>query len=123
MPSSGATHDEQQRLAEHAASRIARSGALASAAPAKPPISACDDDDGRPHHHVSRFHTIAPSSVAEDHVLRHDLGRDALGDVPRDTCVGNTRNATKLKNAAHTTAARGESTRVETTVAIEFAAS
>ncbi len=31
--------------------------------------------------------------------------------------------ATKLKNAAQTTACPGESTRVETTVAIEFAAS
>src|SRR4051794_33085491 len=35
----------------------------------------------------------------------------------------NTRNATKLKNAAHTTAHCGRSTRVDTTVAIEFAAS
>ncbi len=31
--------------------------------------------------------------------------------------------ATKLKKAAHRTAVRGESTRVETTVAIELAAS
>src|SRR5581483_4847280 len=35
----------------------------------------------------------------------------------------NTRNATKLKKAAHTTAHCGRSTRVETIVAIEFAAS
>jgi hypothetical protein len=39
------------------------------------------------------------------------------------TCVPKTRNAMKLKNAAQTTAARGLSTRVETTVAIELAAS
>src|SRR5262249_31915880 len=39
------------------------------------------------------------------------------------TCRPKIRNATKLKNAAHTTACRGESTRVETTVAIELAAS
>ncbi len=39
------------------------------------------------------------------------------------TCVPNTRKATKLKNAAHATAMRGVSTRVETTVAIELAAS
>ena len=38
--------------------------------------------------------------------------------------LGAKRNmATKLKNAAHRTASRGESTRVETTVAIELAAS
>ena len=39
------------------------------------------------------------------------------------TCVPNTRNAMKLKNAAHATAMRGLSTRVDTTVAIELAAS
>src|SRR5919206_81053 len=39
------------------------------------------------------------------------------------TCVPKTRNATKLKKAAHATASRGVSTLVETTVAMEFAAS
>src|SRR5262249_19123149 len=39
------------------------------------------------------------------------------------TLSGNTRKATKLKNAAQTTAARGDSTRVDTTVAMELAAS
>jgi hypothetical protein len=33
------------------------------------------------------------------------------------------KSATKLNTAAHNTAARGESTRVDTTVAIELAAS
>ena len=39
------------------------------------------------------------------------------------TAVPNPNAATKLKNAAHTTARPGVSTRVETTVAIELAAS
>ena len=39
------------------------------------------------------------------------------------TLSGKIRNATKLKNAAQITAACGLSTRVETTVAIELAAS
>ena len=39
------------------------------------------------------------------------------------TAVPKPNAATKLKNAAHTTACPGERTRVETTVAIEFAAS
>ena len=39
------------------------------------------------------------------------------------TAVPNTNTAAKLKNAAHPTAMNGESTRVETTVAIEFALS
>ena len=39
------------------------------------------------------------------------------------TAVPNPNAATKLKNAAHTTAFPGVNTRVETTVAMEFAAS
>ncbi len=39
------------------------------------------------------------------------------------TAVPNTNAATKLKKAAHTTALPGDSTRVETTVAMELAAS
>ena len=39
------------------------------------------------------------------------------------TTVPKTRNATKLKNAAQRTASRGDRTRVDTTVAIELAAS
>ncbi len=39
------------------------------------------------------------------------------------TAVPNTKAATKLKKAAHTTACPGDSTRVDTTVAIELAAS
>ena len=39
------------------------------------------------------------------------------------TTVPKTRKATKLKNAAQITASRGDSTRVDTTVAIELAAS
>src|SRR3989440_10028080 len=35
-----------------------------SAAPTKPPINACDELEGKPNHHVSRFHTIAPSNAA-----------------------------------------------------------
>ena len=29
-------------------------------APATPPVSACEDEDGMPNHHVPRFQTIAP---------------------------------------------------------------
>src|SRR5579884_2684073 len=38
--------------------------AEASVAPHRPPISACDELDGRPNHHVIRFQTIAPSNAA-----------------------------------------------------------
>ena len=33
-------------------------------APISPPISACDELDGKPNHHVSKFHVIAPISAA-----------------------------------------------------------
>ncbi len=35
--------------------------ALATAAPASPPISACDEDEGMPYHQVIRFQLIAPT--------------------------------------------------------------
>ena len=34
--------------------------AAAIAAPTTPPISACDELDGSPYHHVTRFQAIAP---------------------------------------------------------------
>ena len=36
----------------------------ASAAPPSPPMRACDEDEGRPFHQVSRFQPIAPTSAA-----------------------------------------------------------
>ena len=36
----------------------------ARAAPPRPPMRACDEDDGRPNHQVSRFHPVAPISAA-----------------------------------------------------------
>src|SRR3546814_11432562 len=36
----------------------------AIADPARPPISACDEDDGRPKYHVIMFHRISPHSPA-----------------------------------------------------------
>ena len=37
----------------------------AIAAPTRPPISACDDDEGSPKYQVSRFHAMAPTSAAK----------------------------------------------------------
>ena len=34
-------------------------------APTSPPTSACEDDDGNPHHHVARFHVTAARSDGE----------------------------------------------------------
>src|ERR1700712_4300979 len=122
MPSMGASTMNRMVLPNTEASRMPRCGVLVSAAPAKPPISACEDDDGRPHHQVSKFQTMAPIKVAMITLYVTDSSATPLA-MAEETCVGKTRNATKLKNAAHTTATRGDNTRVDTTVAIELAAS
>ena len=41
---------------------IALNPACAIAAPAKPPISVCDEEEGMPYHHVSKFQLMAASS-------------------------------------------------------------
>src|SRR5262249_16632884 len=105
------------------ATTTARGPAETTAAPTKPPISACDDDVARPHRHVSRFQASAAISAASPIAGVTTAGSTVPLAMVFATCTPNTANATKLKNAAHTTAQRGDSTRVLTTVAIEFAAS
>jgi hypothetical protein len=70
-----------------------------------------------------RFHAIAPTRPAR--ITCGSTYSIRISPVPIvfATAVPNTNAAAKLKNAAHTTAAPGERTRVETTVAIEFAES
>jgi hypothetical protein len=41
---------------------IAPAPTAAHAAPTRPPISACDELEGSPNHHVISFHAIAPRS-------------------------------------------------------------
>jgi hypothetical protein len=96
---------------------------LAVPAPTKPPISACELDDGIAAHQVMRFQEIAPISAPK--ITRQSTTSGAMRPVPIvcATCSPKNRKAMKLKNAAKTTAMPGDSTRVETTVAIEFAAS
>ena len=96
---------------------------FAIAAPARPPISACDELEGMPHHHVIRSQAIAPTSAANTTAVSTIDGSTMPFPIVVATCRPKNKNAMKLKNAAHTTAQRGERTRVETTVAIELAAS
>ncbi len=97
--------------------------ALAMPPPTKPPISACELEDGIPNPQVIRFQTIAPISAAK--ITWASTTAGSMMPVPMvwATLRPNTPNATKLKNAAHSTAYCGRSTRVETIVAIELAAS
>ena len=93
------------------------------AAPAKPPSSACDEDEGRPNHQVTRFQMIAPSRAAQTTVGLTTSGTISPLETVFATAVPTTNAARKLNEAAQSTAKRGDRTRVATTVAIELALS
>ncbi len=76
-----------------------------------------------PRPQVIRFQTIAPISAAKITCASITLGSMIPVPMVWATLSPNTPKATKLKNAAHSTAYCGRSTRVETMVAIELAAS
>src|SRR6185369_8701552 len=105
------------------AGMITLNPALATALPAYPPIKACDELVGKPKYQVMRFQAIAPNSPAKMTRVSTILGSIIPEPTVFATPTTKVKAATKLKNAAQTTAWPGESTRVETTVAIEFAAS
>ena len=69
-----------------------------------------------------RSQPIAPTSAAKIDALSKVPGTVTC-EIVSATFVPKNRKAAKLKNAAHATACRGVRTRVDTTVAIEFAAS
>ena len=87
-----------------------------------PPMSAWLELDGRPRYHVTRFHVIAPTSPAST-----TFSVIASGSTMPLAIVAATWSETKaprkLRTAALSTAARGDSARVETLVAIELAVS
>src|SRR5450631_4606636 len=101
----------------------AESPALAMPPPTSPPIKACELEDGIPSPQVIRFQTMAPSNAAN--ITCASMTPGSMMPVPMvwATLSPNTAKATKLKNAAHSTAYCGRSTRVDTIVAIELAAS
>src|SRR5437899_9730419 len=97
--------------------------ALATAAPANPPMSACEELVGSPQYHVIRSHAMAPQRPAR--IIHWSTTFASTTPLPTvlATCTPKPKAATKLKKAAHTTAWSGVSTRVDTTVAMELAAS
>src|SRR4051812_29542717 len=93
-----------------------------NAAPMRPPISACDELDGRPTHHVARFHAIAPTRPAKTTVVVTAAG----STIPEPTVAAtfSEMNApAKFSTADRATAKRGDMARVDTEVAIAFAVS
>src|SRR5947208_2709374 len=99
------------------------SEALTMDTPTKPPMRACDDEVGSPHHHVSTSHTIAPNRPAMTTYWFTSSNRIIPLPMVLATAVPRKKAARKLKAAAHNTASFGDRTRVETTVAMLFAES
>jgi len=96
---------------------------LTMAEPTSPPTRVCEELDGKPNHQVIRFHVIAATSAAAITVRLIISGSITPFPIVVATLKGNTVNAIKLKKAAIATAANGDSTFVDTTVAMEFAES
>jgi hypothetical protein len=100
------------------------SPAAANAAPTRPPTSACDDDDGRPHHQVMRFQ-ITPPSSAQMMIIDPTLTTPV--SISPDAIVLATAvphsAPRRFMPAARMTACPGLNTFVATTVAIELAVS
>ena len=97
------------------------------AAPANPPIRVCDDDDGMPFHQVYKFQMIeatTPDKIIGKVIYSSITVFDTVLAIPNPPIIYLAmKKATKLNNAAHNTAWNGESTLVDTMVAMEFAAS
>src|SRR5919197_510355 len=93
-----------------------------SAAPTSPPISACDELEGRPNHQVSRFQAIAPSSAANTVCCVARFASIRPFATFFATAVV-TKAPARLATAAISTATRGVTARVPTEVAIAFAVS
>src|SRR5512133_2303080 len=86
-------------------------------------MSACDELVGRPKYQVIRSHAMAPNRPEKITVIVTTRTSTMPAPMVLATATPKTSAAMKLKNAAQTTALPGESTRVETTVAMEMAAS
>src|SRR5919201_280480 len=93
-----------------------------SAAPTRPPISACEELDGRPNHQVRRFQAMAPASAASSVCcVARFASMSPLATFFATAVV--TKAPARLATAATSTAVRGVTARVPTEVAIAFAVS
>src|SRR5689334_9904743 len=96
--------------------------AATKAAPATPPMSACEELEGRPAYQVARFQAMAPMRPANTIVVVIALASTMPLATVAATC--SEMNApTKFRIALIATAAFGDMARVETVVAIALAVS
>jgi hypothetical protein len=78
------------------------------AAPAKPPIRVCEEEDGIPFHQVTRFQVIAaitPANIMGRVIYCSTTVLDTVLAIPNPPIIYLAmKKATKLKKAAHITA-------------------
>src|SRR6266536_3374906 len=87
------------------------------------PVNPWEEEVGRPKNHVMTSQAIAPIRPAKTTASEKTFASTTPLAMVLATFVPKMRKAMKLKKAAHPTARSGVSTRVDTTVAIELAAS
>ena len=92
-------------------------------APTSPPTRACDELDGSPNHHVSRFHAIAAVTAAPTAVTVASAGNSTTPPTVSATAVPTSSGPAKFPAAARISACPGRAARVATSAAIEFAES
>ncbi|GMA87551.1 hypothetical protein GCM10025868_28010 [Angustibacter aerolatus] len=96
----------------------------ASAAPPRPPMRACEEDEGSPRHQVRRFQPMAPTSAAAQMVRPREPVGASMMPLPTVAATPWPKNApARFAAAAMASATRGVSARVEIDVAIAFAES
>ena len=78
--------------------------AWAMAAPAKPPISAWEDEEGIPNHQVNKFHIMAATRPEKTTGNVMNSCFTVLAIVLATPCSLKIKKAVKLNNAAHITA-------------------
>src|SRR3954452_23612504 len=101
---------------------IASAPSATNAAPINPPISAWDELDGNPAHHVARFQAIAPTSPANTTVVV-TAPASTIPDPTVAATFSEMNAPAKFRTADIATANRGDIARVDTDVAIAFAVS
>src|SRR5437762_14225894 len=96
--------------------------ARATAAPAYPPISACEELVGNPKYHVIRSHTIAPMRPPK--ITAGVTAEMSIIPLPIvfATAVPTVNASSQLKTAAQVTACSGEQPRGDPTVSTDLLA-
>src|SRR5215217_1772050 len=93
-------------------------------APTRPPINACEDEEGSPKYQVMMFHAIAPTRAASTTARPSGPDGGSMIDLATVTATPVDSSAPpRLATPAITKAVRGVRARVEIALAIALAAS